>query len=229
MGVIARLYEDEYGPEFGSVVIRDDDPCGQFDDVDDGGLLGESSGSLWGTVARAGTGFLQLNATGSNQRVLIEAHDGEPGPETEPWGDVVETPYFCRTGFVHLTRTTGGTRHSWTAFPLGGPGHYRARVCRVAVGRGFDWTVRFWAAHLRLPAWLVRDPETFRPDTLDDDIYALASWSPLGRMTTTIDDLAGTLLVDLESVRAALTTSQHLTVAGQTRLTIQALSDEDLS
>jgi hypothetical protein len=102
-------------------------------------------------------------------------------------------------------------------------------VCRVAVGCGFDWTVRFWASELRQPAWLVRNPETFRPEVLDDDIYALASWSPLGRMTTTLDDLAGTLLADPDSVRAALTGSQHLAVVGETRLTIQALSDEDLS
>jgi hypothetical protein len=223
--MIAQLHEEAYGPEFGSVVIRDDDPHGQFDDADSGGLLDESSGSLWGTVARAGAGFLQLDATDSDQRVLIEVHDGEPAPETGPWGDVVETPYFCRTGFIHLTTTTG---FSSTGLALGEPGHYRARVCRVARGRSFDWTVRFWAARPSRPTWLVRNPQTFRPEALDDDIYALASWSPAGRMTTTLDELSRALLADRASVRAALETSSHLVVTGRTRLTVQALSDEDI-
>jgi len=228
VGVIARLHEERYGPEFSSVVIRDDDPHHRFDDGDDGGLLGESSGSLWGTVARAGCGFLQLNATDSDQRVLIEAHDTAPEPETRAWSDVVETPYFCRTGFIHLTRTTGGTGPGWTGFPLGDPGYYRARVCRAVAGDGFDWVVRFWAAHLIRPAWLIRGSETFRPDCLEDDIYALASWSPAGRLTTTLDDLARTVLADPALVGAALASTSHLTVAGETWLTIQALSDEDV-
>lgn len=119
--VIARLSEDEYSPEFGSVVIRD----GVFGGAVDGGLrepalLAESAGPSWGTVARAGAGWLQLNATDEYQRVLIEAHDGAPAPETEAWRDVLETPYLGGTGAVGFTTTTSGPAQSGT-LPVDSP------------------------------------------------------------------------------------------------------------
>ncbi|BCY11215.1 hypothetical protein [Actinoplanes sp. L3-i22] len=210
MGVIASLYEDEYRPEFGHVVIRDaGDGAGDVR----AGLLARDAGGLAGTVARAGAGWLELHAGEDRQRVRIEAHDRAPEPESAGWLDVLETPYRSLTGLLGFTTTTGGPAR--TGIELGaGPGDYRVRVCRRPAGdEGGHWIVRVWpASPVIRPRWLVRAPDRAgetsasgpRAVRVDDDVFALVSWSPGGRLVTTIARLAGEALVEPGVIAAVL-------------------------
>ncbi|MBU2663786.1 hypothetical protein KOI35_09725 [Actinoplanes bogorensis] len=201
MALVRELYEDEYSPEFSSIVIRDamTMPTPLWLRAP---LLDESAGPLWGTVGRAGDGWLQLNAVGGYQRVRLEAHDEAPPPETERWTSVFEMPYFCGTGTVGFTSTTNASPYS--GLELGPPGHYRARVGRrPADDEGDIWVVRFWPEPVRPPRWLTRGPDD-ELDSVGDDIYALVGWAPDGRLETTVAELADALLLDAATVRAAL-------------------------
>jgi hypothetical protein len=53
--LLGWLYEDEYSPELGSVVLRDAMAEGERRLA--APLLDEHAGGLWGTVARAGAGW----------------------------------------------------------------------------------------------------------------------------------------------------------------------------
>jgi len=199
VALVRFLADDEYRPEFSSVVIRDV-TVGTRQRLR-APLLNEGAGPLWGTVGRAGAGWLQLAASDQYERVRLEAHDAGPPPESEDWRDVLETPYYSGTGTVGLTSTTGGNPGS--GLELGPPGYYRARVCRrPADDEGDVWVVRFWAGDVRPPQWLVRGP--IAGGSVTDDVYALVSWAPDGRLTTSAAELAEALLVDVATVGSAL-------------------------
>ncbi|WP_436519674.1 hypothetical protein [Actinoplanes sp. HUAS TT8] len=228
MGVIADLEDDEYWPEFGSVVIRDAWP----DDPDSVGepmfpLLSEDVELLFGTVGRAGEGWLQLASGERCQRVRLEAHSGIPPQESGDWLDVVETPYRSVSGRVGLTSTTGGP--AMFGMVIGEPGFYRVRVCRrPAPDDGDVWVVRFWPSDpVEPPRWLVRDPGRSL-DGLADDIYAVVSWASGGRLVTRLGELADRLLAGPAMVEAALAELRNLTVRTRFRkMTLTAVLDED--
>lgn len=207
MALVGELYEDEYSPEFSSIVIRDAlvDGPGHLIRAP---LLGEGAGPMWGTVGRAGDGWLQLNALSGFHRVRLEAHDAAPLPESELWRDVFETPYHCGSGTVGLTSTTNGSPYS--GLELGPPGFYRVRVCRrPADDEGDIWVARFWPEAVRPPRWLIRGPLLW--GKVADDVYAMVSWTPEGRLETTMGELAEALQLSAAAIAAALP-AEHLLV-----------------
>lgn len=218
MALTGSLDDDEYWPEFGTVVIRDK-AYGRFEDDPDedslSPLLTETAGPLFGTVARAGNGWLHLNSGGQPQQVRIEAHDDAPPVETGAWPDVMETPYRSVTGQVALAMTTSGPWSSSPGLAIGaGLGRYRARVSR-AVGKDYSdrWLVQFWPQQQRNePAWLRRAPGRdgqtsaawHRAVSLGEDLFAMVSWSGHGKIGTTVPRLAAELLVEPAAIIAAL-------------------------
>ncbi|WP_250002103.1 hypothetical protein [Actinoplanes sp. M2I2] len=218
-----ELYEDEYSPEFSSILIRDAVTDGP-EHLIRAPLLGEDAGPMWGTVGRAGDGWLQLNALSGFHRVRLEAHDAAPPPEPEPWRDVFEMPYHCGSGRVGLTTTTNGSPYS--GLELGPPGFYRVRVCRrPADDEGDIWVARFWPEAVRLPRWLIRGPLEWGGEVAED-VYAVVSWTPDGRLETTVDELAEALQLSASAIVTALP-GEHLLVEHTNEMVIlTGVSDE---
>jgi len=218
MGFIDSLEDEDYWPEFGTVVIRDKGDQrfeGERDGDADIFLLSELAGPLFGTVARAGNGWLQLTATDSRQHVRIETHDTMPLVESGPWLDIMETPYRSFSGMVAFATMTSGPYWSNLGLSLGqGPGLYRARVYRADGEDGGNlWLVRFWPERqIELPRWLRREPgsdgETsatgYRAEGLGEDIFSMVSWTPHGQLSTTVTQLAVNILADTDAILAVL-------------------------
>lgn len=229
MSLLHSVEDPEYWPEFGSIVIRDAAaPTGVDVAGPDAPMLDEYEVSLpWGTLGRAGGGWIHLSAGDAPQRIRIEVHDGaapfEPG---DAWSDVLETPYHSSTGWTGLTTTTSGPGNP--GLELGVPGPYRVRVHRRLtdpIERESDWLLQFWPelldasdASLRPPRWLLRDgPPAQRPDDLAADLLAVIAWSRGTRIESTLAELADRLLAPVAAVRAALgfaVDQGQLTVAG---------------
>ncbi|WP_424186857.1 hypothetical protein ACOBQX_03215 [Actinokineospora sp. G85] len=141
MGIRGMIEDDEYWPEYGTLVIRDGVGDDRLPEL--GGLLGElATSALGGEVATAGDGWLHGAAGDAHQAVRIEAHDGEPAVELGEWEDVLLTPYRSRTGSVGLGTLTGGIRGNGLA--LGRSGLFEVRVARRAAEEGKVWLVQFW-------------------------------------------------------------------------------------
>jgi hypothetical protein len=203
--------DDEYLPEYGLLVIRDHYEPGRFDgpdDVVDGLDALEESGTAEypvGTVAGAGVAWLRARAA-SNQyhRVRLEAHDHAPADDADHWAQVMESPYFCRTGGVFLTMVTGSDAD--TVLPLG-IGLHRVRVCsRPADDEGDVWRLQFWPDPLmEPPRWLKRTPTgtDLRHQDLAGDLISVLLWT--GLATTTVAALAQRLHVEMDAVTAAIT------------------------
>jgi hypothetical protein len=216
--------EDEYWPEFGTIVIRDAaSTTGRWQDFQSR-ALDEHEGPLFGTVARAGEGWLQMNAGDEPHRVRVEVHDRPVAAPDEPWLDVMETPYSCGTGAVGLTTMTSGPGY-YGVMEVGAPGSYRVRVCRRSGDdAGGWWLVQFWPDdHVLPPRWLVRRPrstpgwtyQSTDPATVFPDVYALVSWSPNATVVTTVTDLSRRLLLDEQIITRTLRPPhRHLHVTG---------------
>jgi hypothetical protein len=207
--------QNEYWPEFGTVVLRDaTSAAGRWQDFRSR-ALDESAGPLFGTMARAGEGWLQLNAGDEPHRVRVEVHDRPAAVPDEPWLDVLETPYTCGTGAVGLTTTTSGPGY-YGVMEIGDPGRYRARVCRrPGDDTGDRWLVQFWPADdVRPPRWLVRRHRATHgwahqisdPATVSEDVYAVVGWSPDATVAATVTGLGRRLLLDREIITRALRT-----------------------
>jgi hypothetical protein len=175
MGRLGLFDEDDYLPEFGTLVVRDiwvREPAPPVPD-----LLDEyaTDAQPSGTIARAGNGWLEGAAGDRSQRVRLEYHDEPPADDHGGWDDVVETPYRSRTGAVCLTTVTGaGERADLT---LGGPGTYRVRVTRrYDEEQGDRWRLRFWPAEPEPPRWLARrDPVVRQGDSGWQDVLGFAA------------------------------------------------------
>jgi hypothetical protein len=216
--------EDEYWPEFGTVVIRDAVSATRRWWDFQSRALDEHEGPLFGTVARAGEGWLQLNAGDGPHQVRVEVHDLPVAVLDEPWLDVIQTPYSCGTGAVGLTTMTSGPGY-YGVMEIGDPGSYQVRVCRRSGDDARDrWLVQFWPCDdVRPPWWLVRRPRstpgwTYQmadPATVSPDVYAVASWSPAATVVTTVTDLGRRLLLDDEIITRTLRTpDRYLHVTG---------------
>jgi hypothetical protein len=207
--------EAEYWPEFGTVVIRDaTSATGRWQEFQSV-ALNEYDGPLFGTVARAGEGWIQMNAGDGRHRVRVEAHDLPVAVTDEPWLDVMETPYSCATGAVGLTTMTSGPGY-YGVLEIGHPGLYQVRVCRRSGDEAGDrWLVQFWPDDdVPGPRWLVRRQratpgwahQVTDPSTVFQDVYALLAWSPNATVVTTVTDLSRRLLLDERVIARSLRT-----------------------
>jgi hypothetical protein len=173
VGLLRAVADDEYQPEFATLVVRDAGrgafPAGEE-------LLDEHGGAQvdTGTVAGAGNGWLMAAVSDEYQRVWLEAHDGRPVDDAAAWSDVLETPYGSATGVVELTWMTG--RPNAPTVELGPPGRYRVRLSRrPADDEGDVWRLQFWPdAGRALPQWLARSG----PAVLGTMTGATPVWPP---------------------------------------------------
>ncbi|MFB9687450.1 hypothetical protein [Amycolatopsis plumensis] len=167
MTLLGILEDDEYLPEYGTLVVRDRYAADGLEPLANE-LLGElATEALSGTVATAGDGWVHGHAGDPFQSVRLEAHDAPPSLVLEDWEDVVESPFHSRSGRVSLGFLTGG-EHDET-LELGRRGLFRVRVARRAAAAGEEgdvWLVQFWpAAGPGLPRWLRRTrPALFPAD-----------------------------------------------------------------
>ena len=153
---LGMVEDDDYLPEFGTLMIRDG---GQPAERSAGAaLLDEyaTDAQPCGTVARAGNGWLEGAAGDGHHTVRLEYHDRAVDEDHHDWDDVVETPYLSATGAVGLTYVTGGPAGPDLA--LGRPGCYRVRVTRRSGEDGDHWLLRFWpdSEPLAPPRWFAR-------------------------------------------------------------------------
>ncbi|MCR6489102.1 hypothetical protein M8542_40385 [Amycolatopsis sp. OK19-0408] len=181
------LEEDEYLPEYGTLVIRDRyDAAGSAPLANE--LLGElATEALSGTVATAGDGWVHGHAGDPFQAVRLEAHDEPPPIVLEEWEDVVESPFHSRSGRVALGYLTGG--ESQETLELRHRGLFRVRVARRAAAdeeEGDVWLVQFWpAADPGSPRWVRRTrPAVLTPSSGWHEVLGYhvmsAAWTAAG-------------------------------------------------
>ncbi|MDQ7810300.1 hypothetical protein Q5425_41805 [Amycolatopsis sp. A133] len=167
MTLLGSLEDDEYLPEYGTLVIRDRYAADGLEPLENE-LLGElATEALSGTVATAGDGWVHGHAGDPFQSVRLEAHDAPPPVGLDDWEDVVESPFRTRSGQVALGLLTGGEGDG--TLELGRRGLFRVRVARRAAAAGEEgdvWLVQFWpSAGPGLPRWVRRTrPALSAPD-----------------------------------------------------------------
>ncbi|MFI7598874.1 hypothetical protein [Actinoplanes sp. NPDC049681] len=209
MAVVDRVRHEEYWPEFGTVVVRDGVMPGEaYEYVPSAKALEEGGFRVgFGTVGRAGAGWLQLRCGSGPQQVTLEVHDEQPPQVGEGWAEVFETPYRSGSGSMGLTDMTDGP--AWRATPLPGAGSYRVQVSHRwredAVG---EWRLSAWPQHPEQPPrWLRRPGVAERgvdPTSLAADVFAVAAWCPGHELVCTMEDLAQRLLVTLAQAQDAV-------------------------
>lgn len=158
------LEDDEYLPEYGSVVIRDKYAEDGLPALPNELLTELATEALSGTVATAGDGWLHGTAGDPYQAVRLEAHDVEPHPQLEEWEDVLETPFRSRSGRIALGFLTGG--EFGDVLELGERGFFRARVARRVAEEGQEgdvWLVQFWPSAPVPPRWVKRTRPAVHP------------------------------------------------------------------
>ncbi|WHT15792.1 hypothetical protein N8J89_21910 [Crossiella sp. CA-258035] len=205
MALLGMFIDDEYLPEYGTLVLIDAYRGGDPEPPEGGEQLNPGALELLGggTVAIGGFGWLHGDACDGYHRVALELHDGPPPPERAPWTDVAETSYLSHSGFVGLTFLTGGVISE--GLELGGPGAYRVRVCsRAAQDEGKLWRLQFWAAEPEVPRWFARQGRTYDLMTwFTSDLVMIAAWSELTGRRWRLAELAEWLLVEPSVVREA--------------------------
>ncbi|MET9258974.1 hypothetical protein [Amycolatopsis sp. NPDC004079] len=166
MTLLEFCEDDEYSPEYGTIVLRDvyrDKTLPALDNE----LLGENAtGTVSGTVATAGDGWLYATADHLYQAIRCEAHDGPPELRLGNWEDIVESPFRSRSGIAGLGWLTGGTLSG--ELSLGAKGFYRVRVCRRPADAGEEgdvWLFQFWPEEVpEPPRWLKRTRPAIHPE-----------------------------------------------------------------
>ncbi|WIX98319.1 hypothetical protein QRX60_30150 [Amycolatopsis mongoliensis] len=158
MALLEAYEDDEYLPEYGTLVVRDRyDPEG-LEPLGNELLAEFATDALSGTVATAGDGWVHGHAGDPFQAVRLEAHDAPPSFVLDEWEDVVETPFHSRSGRIALGYLTGGEDDA--GLELGRRGLFRARVARRAAVDGEEgdvWLMQFWpSADPGLPRWVRR-------------------------------------------------------------------------
>ncbi|ALG11096.1 DUF6042 family protein [Kibdelosporangium phytohabitans] len=142
---LLRSYEDdEYLPEYSTIVLRDLHDRDEWPPGDPALLEGASNASPCGTFVRAGHGWLQASASDERQTLRLEYHDSAPPPGGD-WDDLAETPYQSPAGVLGTTSMTGSMMDP--DLSLGGPGPHRVRVAR----RGRAWCLQFWPSPVTEP------------------------------------------------------------------------------
>jgi hypothetical protein len=248
--LLNSLQDDEYEADYGVLVVYDlwgDDADSREPDLGPGLdpellELTEARVQPGGTVAHAGAGWLWARASGQDTYHVarLEAHDGPPADDHGDWDEVLETPYWSRTGAVQLGLLTGGPVPDGPALPIGRPGRYRVRVSGVrdhsspGSDEGDVWRLQFWPApdDHEPPRWLARtepltvdavaenEDEDQEADgqfaELATDLVYVARWTPAGTACS-VADLAARVLALPDEVRgglAAAVRERHLAVDG---------------
>lgn len=169
MTLLEACEDDEYLPEYGTVVVRDRNAPDGSEPLENALLAELATDALSGTVATAGDGWVHGHAGDPFQAVRLEAHDAPPSLALEEWEDVVESPFHSRSGRLALGYLTGG-EHDDPVLALGRRGLFRVRVARRAATGGEEgdvWLLQFWpSAEPALPRWVRRTrPALAGPDT----------------------------------------------------------------
>jgi len=160
MTILGTFEDDEYRPESGTLIVRDD---GAYEKRGPFSRHG-SKAQPCGTIVRTGNGWLEGAAGPGPDVVRMEVHDSAPEDDTADWADVVEIPYRSLSGTVGLGYATGG--FSGDLLALSGAGAHRVRVTRRRTGEGAwgdRWLLRFWPADPFPPRWLKRRENAVRP------------------------------------------------------------------
>jgi hypothetical protein len=158
-----REVEANYAPEFSTLMVRDVFVPGMVDPPPPPRDYPEDAQPC-GTMGRSGAGFLDAPASGEDQTVRLQLHDGLPPDDRADWTSVLRTPYWSRSGSVSLEFVTGGAVSP--ALDLGGPGRYGVCVARRGESPEVEWRLRFWSdssSTVDLPRWLVRPGPATRP------------------------------------------------------------------
>ncbi|MEV7043389.1 hypothetical protein [Amycolatopsis sp. NPDC051061] len=168
MTLLGVYEEDEYLPDYGTVVVRDRYAADGLAPLENVVLAEFGTDALSGTVATAGDGWVHGHAGDPFQAVRLEAHDAPPAFVADEWEDVVETPFRSRGGRIALELLTGGGHDD--GLDLGRRGLFRARVARRAAVDGEEgdvWLMQFWpAAEPGSPRWVRRTrPAVSAPDS----------------------------------------------------------------
>jgi hypothetical protein len=168
MALLGAFEDDEYLPEYGTLVVRDRYDAEGPEPLDNELLAEFGTDALSGTVATAGDGWVHGHAGDPFQAVRLEAHDAAPSFALQEWEDVVESPFHSRSGRVALGHLTGGEDD--TGLDLGRRGLFRVRVARRAAVVGDEgdvWLLQFWpSGGPELPRWVRRTrPALSAPDS----------------------------------------------------------------
>ncbi|MBV9595057.1 MAG: hypothetical protein JO147_14815 [Actinobacteria bacterium] len=214
MALQSSVVDEEYLPEFGTVVIRDArgvEPTSATPDFPE--TLSEhfSHAPVCGSFVRTGAGWLHAATSDIRQRVSVEVHDEAPEPIWDrEYTEVAEAPFLTRSGVVHVDCKTG--RDDGPIAHLGSIRSHRVRIGRADTADGRCWLVQFWPAELALPRRILRtepifptylaatDPNRYLP--LAAALVAIAVWSH-GR-TQTFEDIAERCQIDYEVLDAGL-------------------------
>ncbi|MFF1819619.1 hypothetical protein ACFVWG_20125 [Kribbella sp. NPDC058245] len=157
MTVVGSVRDDDYWPEFGTLVVRDSGDGWAADE--------DGEPTSIGTIARGGSGLLRAMAGDGPLEVLVQVHDGPVGEVSDVWEDVVEVPYRSGSGVIGLSDVTSP---AWVqeALSLGQPGNFRVRVVHHELGVPADiddesptdrWQLDFWPVDdVQAPRWIRR-------------------------------------------------------------------------
>lgn len=212
--MLRSVVDEEYLPEFSTLVVRDKHLFGQYDGVPERLTEDAFGAQPGGTVAVAGAGWLKAAATGDYHEVRLEAHDTEPPADTADWLDVLETPYLSVNGSIGLSTVTGGDIEGEPLL-LGDPGRYRARLSRRRHPDSGDiWRLQFWPApeagpeaaddakadsENGLPRWLARSsPAIQEPRDRWESVLGRTAYEPVWTVNAAGSD-AGVTAAEIEA------------------------------
>lgn len=198
--MLRSVVDEEYLPEFSTLVVRDKHLFGQYDGVPERLTESAFGAQPGGTVAVAGAGWLKAAATGDYHEVRLEAHDSEPSADTSEWLDVLETPYLSVNGSIGLSTVTGGDIEGEPLL-LGDPGRYRVRVSRRGHPDSGDiWRLQFWpVTETASPRWLARDrPAVQEPRDRWQSVLGHTAYEPVW-VVNGADSGAGATVAEIEA------------------------------
>ena len=121
MALLRGLDDHGYWPAYGTLLVRDavregPDRIRVSDLLKEYGIGAQPCGS----IARAGDGWIDGQASDQHHTVRLEVHDSPPDDDTAQWTDAVEWP-FVTGGTVALAFVAGGMREDRLRLGLPGP------------------------------------------------------------------------------------------------------------
>lgn len=191
MTVLGTFEDDDYLPESGTLLVRDEGAR------EKGGPFSRhgSKAQPCGTIVRTGNGWLEGAAGSGPDVVRMEVHDAAPEDDVSDWDDAVDIPYRSLSGTVGLEYATGGF------LTLSGAGAYRVRVTRRHTGEsggGDRWLIRFWPAEPAPPRWWKRRESAVRPaDPGWDNLFSYEFTELLRAVAETQDEPGGATIESL--------------------------------
>ncbi|TWD80742.1 hypothetical protein FB561_1830 [Kribbella amoyensis] len=172
MTLVGEYEDDDYSPEDGILVVRDERAVYGDDE------MSASDAHPVGTIVRTGHGWLYAAGGDGPCVVRLRGHTDRPRDGDDEWTDVVEVPYRSTSGAVELTSLT--TRAGEVHVHLGEPGAYRIRVAHRPLPASAEfvaddedeyleptdlWQLDFWPVPepVEPPRWYRRRRSAVRP------------------------------------------------------------------